>query len=758
MLAAVIVCAIAAVTGCGVQTERNIVTTEDMAGTVMQKDTETEAMGICAQTAAVVSRDFYENAAAYDAADRMEMIGGIVRRLGAHGYTAVDSGNQVDMTGAQRVIRFCAAVNAGETADLTVISVVSQDTFRVYAFRTENGSVTIASGYYVCGEDGHVQQQSMAVYPAEAWEYTQEGYLLFSGRYRTDFDSVLALSDVPVHTALRVKPLDARYREWNRRYLQPVGYRDHNMFLTDWSETDFGELDFYDLFDRLYPLVCQRPLPYTAGDDLNVDTLYQIPGPVFENVLLRYFRMDSEMLREKLGYDTVHETYPYVARGFAEAGEPDIPYPEVVDGTENDDGTLTLTVNAVWPKEDTARAFSHVVVIRPLADGGFQYVSNRMLTPEADCVSCWRSPRRPAAPPDAQADAEQSSLWLLPQTESCLFSQSERETLERQALTAAAEAEEVYRHVDTAEGPAYSSNIQNFTAEQCREAAHLLGQAGYVSVTADTNMQNYGMLEDFYRAYTEKKEAMATVYQVNPDGLIGAMTFLYRDHAIQTYYIGIGWQNGGIPEIRHTVVSDVAEIRLTEKGYFIYTYADQMQYTGMRQYWRIRPLSDACREMTRRYVAGLSYAGYPLLTVDWDAETVDTILEPCMFDDIYRMHTGKRLQAENGRVPAELFEEIMTVYFPVSVEQLRERCGYEKTSESYSYEMAVGSQYAPFGEVVDYREHADGTITLFVDGVWPDYDTDRAYANEIIVQPFADGTFRYLCNSVERIDGGLQDT
>ena len=58
----------------------------------------------------------------------------------------------------------------------------------------------------------------------------------------------------------------------------------------------------------------------------------------------------------------------------------------------------------------------------------------------------------------------------------------------------------------------------------------------------------------------------------------------------------------------------------------------------------------------------------------------------------------------------------------------------------------------PFGEVVDYKENTDGTITLIVDGVWPDYNSDLAFRNEIVVQPFEDGTFRYLSNSIEQIE------
>ena len=97
--------------------------------------------------------------------------------------------------------------------------------------------------------------------------------------------------------------------------------------------------------------------------------------------------------------------------------------------------------------------------------------------------------------------------------------------------------------------------------------------------------------------------AMVTIYEVKHDGLIGAVTFIYRDNRLQTYYVGIGWQEGGIPEIKDTLVSDIAEINLTEKGYFIYAYENPIAHSSLRQYWRIKPLSDKCRELTAKYAA-----------------------------------------------------------------------------------------------------------------------------------------------------------
>lgn len=344
----------------------------------------------------------------------------------------------------------------------------------------------------------------------------------------------------------------------------------------------------------------------------------------------------------------------------------------------------------------------------------------------------------------------ETPLWFLPQAENCLITETEKEELKDVALIAAEQVKEAYKDIKLIGESPYGSNIKEFTREQCREVVTLLGRAGYVSVTEDANMENYEKVEDFYTAYMEKHDAMVTIFNVNRDGLIGAVTFIYRNNELQTYYVGIGWQEGGIPEIRSTLVSDIAEIKLTEKGYFIYAYEEVIAHSSLRQYWRIKPLSDKCRELTAKYVYGLSYVNYNVLVTNWDSNNVEDILMPCMFEDIYRIYTGEILRTENWRIPADTYEKIMTTYFPVSIEQLRERCGYDEDSNSYEHEMIFASPYPPFGEVVDYTENPDGTITLVVDGVWADYNSDLAFTNIIVVQPFDDGTFRYLSNAIEQ--------
>ena len=103
--------------------------------------------------------------------------------------------------------------------------------------------------------------------------------------------------------------------------------------------------------------------------------------------------IDRKSFASKTRYIAKKAAYEYRPRGFYEAEYPDLPYPEVVDFAENPDGTITLTVHAVYPDENTSRAYSHKTVIRPLNNEEFQYVSNEMISSEDDMDIWWHCDR-----------------------------------------------------------------------------------------------------------------------------------------------------------------------------------------------------------------------------------------------------------------------------------------------------------------------------------------------------------------------------
>ena len=336
--------------------------------------------------------DLYKKAAEENKIADLETIRGIVNCLGENGYPAVDSRNQINMTDPEKVVEFCEKVDAQEEAEITILEVSYLGGFVKYDLHTKDGNVDVVRSYYKY-ENGDIQREVTGSYQAEYWNYTEEGYLMFSGVWFSEELYVLTLSGAEEHTALRVQPLDETYRELSRKYLRPIGFEQNNMFIVDWSEDDFGALNFYDMYDILYPKVNGQYVPYIADDNLAVSAVYRIPKEEFESVIMKYFNIDSETLQSKTVYYSEDSTYEYKPRGFEEVEYPEYPYSEVVDFTENSDGTITLTANVVFPYAGDSKVYAHEVVVRPLEDGGVQYVSNQIIPSEDNSEETWHTPR-----------------------------------------------------------------------------------------------------------------------------------------------------------------------------------------------------------------------------------------------------------------------------------------------------------------------------------------------------------------------------
>ena len=387
-LAAISFVLILSISGCSdAPPEENTVSETVIDVQAIQEESEEDADEIIS-----VCIDLYEKAEEENKLADLETIRSIVNRLGENGYSAVDSRNQINMTEAEQVLEFCEKVDTQEEADITILEVGYLGGFVKYDLHTKDGNVDVVRSYYGY-ENGEIQKEVTGRYQAEYWNYTEEGYLMFSGVWFSEELYVLTLSGAEEHTALRVQPLDETYRELSRKYLNPISFERNNMFIVDWSEEDFGDLNFYDMYDILYPKVNGQYAPYVADDNLSVSAVYQIPKEEFESVIMKYFNIDSETLQSKTIYDSENLTYEYKPRGFEEVEYPEYPYSEVVGFTENNDGTITLTANVVFPYAGDSKVYAHEVVVRPLENGRVQYVSNRIIPSEDNYRETWHTPR-----------------------------------------------------------------------------------------------------------------------------------------------------------------------------------------------------------------------------------------------------------------------------------------------------------------------------------------------------------------------------
>ena len=73
---------------------------------------------------------------------------------------------------------------------------------------------------------------------------------------------------------------------------------------------------------------------------------------------------------------------------------------------------------------------------------------------------------------------------------------------------------------------------------------------------------------------------------------------------------------------------------------------------------RIKPLSDECREVSKRCVYLLGYQGNNLLCSDWDRSDMEGLDYNGLYEYLYRMKYGERYEfsGNSSGIPAEEFE------------------------------------------------------------------------------------------------------
>lgn len=657
----------------------------------------------------------------------------VIESMGSKGYIAVDVENQINMANAENAEMFLSEVAENRDAGCTILQVMYDKSFVRFDFKSGGNNVMITRRFYV-RENNCFVEKNEENYKAYTWKYT-DGYLFFE-RYRMggyDGDSA--------YTALRVEPLDEKLRVLNRKYIKTIGYDSNNLFTTNWDESDMNRINYYDIYEALYKMKYGVSSPYSEEG-----VTYMIEEELYEKVFQEYLPVSTDVLQHVNVYDVSRQMYQYRTRGmFDHSVTPLVPFPEVVDAEYNADGTITLIVNAVSEKDESGRLFTHKVAIKEKENDGFEYVSNDVLTMNKEGIYWYR---------DRLSDKEWQEYYG--DTEKTITINQNGNVID-DSLLSDDEMENVKVNIirilqSDAIRKLYEDEDISNNSDLIYDAVDILGSSGLICFADDTNMYNYQLFQSFYRNYTDGGgRDYICVYRVNRDASVTEMTFVYDDSRIQMIFNTAKFENHDWKFIA-TGIRDLKDMKLTQKGYFIYTYSNIIAHGGLKEYFRVSPLTDECRELTRKYVYGLSYVNYNMLVIDWDESNASDILVPCMFDDIYRLYTGENLKPDGGWIDADKYESVMLSMFPVTVTELRDKCDYNPEKDSYRYHVILGKQYPPFGEVVDYSYNDDGTVSLIVDAVWADKGSDIAFRNTLTVKPEEDGTFKYMSNHIEKME------
>ena len=327
-------------------------------------------------------RELYASAQKQEPENRWEdtvlaqsSIDAIEEKLLSAGLPVLDSGEVVPtyLSAGEDFASFLEAVRQGKQASRELISIRRSGDLGYRLFTCEDGQLLVYSMVAsITGDADPVYD----VHSVLDWELTDRGNFYYSIYPQWDKHYV-------AYTLIRLEEPDKGLWELNRKYISAGGYVGSNLFLTDWTEEDFAALCFNDLWEYLYR--------YEHGKQFSPDEYayraeghyFEIPAEEFENLILPYFDIDRETLRIYAGYDPEGHTYPWRQMQSNELAYILHCYtmePEVTSSRTNPDGTLTMTVQVISTDLKTDCLFSHEVTVRPLEQGGFQFVGNRILS------------------------------------------------------------------------------------------------------------------------------------------------------------------------------------------------------------------------------------------------------------------------------------------------------------------------------------------------------------------------------------------
>lgn len=264
------------------------------------------------------------------------------------------------------------AFHNGEASRQTVIRVREDGGFTHLLFYRAGGQSYFTRTMLRRNAEGELSVDSQEIRPLLDMALTENGYF-----YYQIYPKDPHYSD---YTLIRLSPVDRELYDLAQAYIAPVGYRMVNLFLCDWQEGNWGSLAPGDLFEYLYEVRWGRVLLWAGFSFQYAPFRARIPAALFEDTLLPFFAVSREELRSLCEYDPDEDCYLWrpVYGDDLTAWDYPIFEPRVVSRVQNADGTLTLQVQVAATELKTDCLFSHEVTIRPLQDGGFQYVGNRV--------------------------------------------------------------------------------------------------------------------------------------------------------------------------------------------------------------------------------------------------------------------------------------------------------------------------------------------------------------------------------------------
>ena len=318
--------------------------------------------------------EIYENAEKGCASDVViadEVIDQMVEQLKATGCPVTITEIYSNMENYTKLEDFLNAAAAGSGGSAVVYEIHSDGGIGRYQYSYDGKDMYVLSAKAAWNDDKPVITY-ISYTRMKEWRFTDKGYFCYE----------LCVPEYPEVTEIvdgccmvRVKPITEENREMSERCVLGLAYQGNNLLYSDWDADHMEHLDYNGIYEYLYAMKYQEQFPYEDYSD-------GIPKDEFERLIMEYLPVTAEEIQDYASFDKEKQKYTWVRLGCFNYAPTyfGTSFPEVTDIRENEDGTVTLTVDAVCSMilcDDAV--ITHELTVRFSEDGGFQYLGNKIL-------------------------------------------------------------------------------------------------------------------------------------------------------------------------------------------------------------------------------------------------------------------------------------------------------------------------------------------------------------------------------------------
>ncbi len=302
--------------------------------------------------------------------------------------------------------------------------------------------------------------------------------------------------------------------------------------------------------------------------------------------------------------------------------------------------------------------------------------------------------------------------------------------------------------------------------EAIDEMEDMIKKAGYPVLNSSGDYPAFlERSEEFYAFWNSVQngvDAETSYWEVSDSGGLNYYEFQYTNGKPYSVSAFAQWGTDGQLKIETAGKRNVLNWDMTYRGDFYYQDVPTDRHWEASILLRLKPVDKTLWELNQKYIKPIGYYNVNAFLCDWDKTEYGNLSFNDLFESLYKMKNDDYVYTDRFEkdqypyfhycVPAELFENTILPYFEIPLDEFRERALYNPEKDIYPWQDIDISNVSYFPnvipEVIEYLENTDNSITLKVQVMCPDMQTDTLFTHEVTVMPGEGDSFQYLSNKV----------